>query len=300
MNRPLEVALALLLVAAGATSLALYQWVFVDPTDAADWESAAGWVQQRIGPDDVFRIHPHWYEAGYTHFTDVGDQTQRIRRPVLEDLYDHETVFVVSQADRADEALALLPFEAKQDVERERFGTVEAIAVPVPRDTFHWELLDELDEAKVSRVRGAKTLQVCDRWNASKRRWDCSPPNRWLYVGRALREVGDDPRECVWAHPLDRGRTLRIETTVPPSDTIRVRDSFDLRAARYPRTGSVLLQVFVDDELAVEDHVGPKDYDWEPHDIDVSDHEGPVDLRIEIDLKGSVKERFFCLNAWAG
>jgi hypothetical protein len=298
VKRPLEVILALLLVVAGLTSLALYQWVFVDPTQSSDWADAAGWVKERMGPNDVFRIHPSWYEAGYTHFVDVGDQTQRIRHPLLEDLYDHDTVFVVSEADRIEEALALLPFPT-DDAQRQSFGTVEVARAPVPTDAFEWELLKHLDEAKVSRVRGGKTLQVCDRWDSKRRRWDCKPRNRWLYVGRALREVGDDPRECIWAHPLDSGRTLRIEATVPPSTMIRVRDSFDLRAARYPRTASVLLQVFVNDELVVEDHVGPHDYDWQPHDIDVTDFDGPVHLRMEVDLKGSVKERFFCLNAWA-
>ncbi len=298
MKRPLEVILAIVLVAAGLTSLGLYRWVFVDPTDEADWAAAADWVKTRIEPDDVFRVHPHWYDAAYTHLTEVGDQTQRIRRPILEDLYDHRAVFIISQADRTDEALALMPFDAEPS-DRASFGTVEAIRVPIPRETFHWELLKKLDEAKVSRIRGGKTLQVCDDWDAREWRWDCKPRNRWLYVGRALREVGDDPRECVWAHPLDKGRTLRIETTVPPAETIRVRDSFDLRGARYPRTASVLLQVYLNNELVVEDHVGPKDYDWEAHDIDVSDHDGPVDLRLEIDLKGSIKERFFCVNAWA-
>ena len=128
--------------------------------------------------------------------------------------------------------------------------------------------------------------------------WDCEKVNRWTYVGQAEREVGDAPRRCVWAHPLDRGRTLRIETTVPEAASIRVRDSFDLRAARLGGA-DVLVQIFVDDELRVEDRVAGDDHDWEAHDIDVSDIDGPTELRIEVDLLGSIKNRFLCLNAWA-
>lgn len=296
MTSRIPLVFAALLVVAGIVSLALQAWVFRDPTREQDWEAAAQWVMAEIGEDDVFRIEPWWYERALTHFVPIGSQAHRIRDPLLEDLYTQDEVFVVSQSDRLDRALTNLPFQPKPAETRE-FGTVTAVRIPVPENAFRWELLTDLQNAKVSRVRGAQ-IEQCTNWNPRHRRWDCGKQSRWLYVGEALREVGDDPRQCVWAHPLDHGRTLRIETTVPESERIRVRGSFDLRAARLPRTGEVLMQVFVDDKLVHERHVEHDDHAYAPHDIPVSS-DGPVQLRIEVDLKGSIKDRFFCLNAWA-
>ena len=290
-------AFAVVLLLSGIASVALQKWAFRDPTIAADWARAAEWVVAEMGEDDVFRIEPWWYERALTHFVGVGNQADRIREPLLEDLYRYDEVFVVSQADRLDKALRTLPFDARPTATRD-FGTVLVARVSVPRDAFGWELLRELQTASVSRVKGAQ-IEPCTKWNSHLRRWDCGKQARWLYVGRALREVGDDPRECVWAHPLDKGRTLRIEAVTPKSRAIRVRGSFDLRAARLPRTGEVLMQVFVDDELKYERHVTHDDHAYAAHDIDVSQLPGPAKLRIEVDLKGSIKDRFFCLNAWS-
>lgn len=296
-GRLLETVFAGALIIGGLSSLALYRWVFVDPTSDDDWRAAAAWVIDRVDEQDTVRIEPFWYESALTHLVEVGDQVNRQRDPLLEDLYQFDDIFIVSQASRSERAVDTLPFEPVIE-ERASFGSVEALRVRAKAPTFHWELLQSLDEARVSRVRG-DAIERCTRWSEHERRWDCDKRSRWLYVGEVLREVGDEPRHCIWAHPLDRGRTLRIETTVPPADTIRIRDSFDLRAARLPRTGEALMQVFVDDQLKVEDRIAHDDHDWQAHDIDVSSKESSVELRIEVDLVGSIKDRYFCLNAWA-
>lgn len=294
MTRRIEVILAAVLLVAGATSLALQQWVFVDPTQPSDWERGAAWIIENTKPGDVVRIEPFWYETGLTHLVPVGSQVQRIRDPLFEDLYAAKRVLILAQADRADAALASLPFPTN-DVAVERFGSVSALQLSVPPSPFTWELYDELDKASVSHVRGAE-VEKCTRWNAGAKRWDCAKPNKWTYVGQEEREVGDDPRRCVWAHPLDRGRTLRIEFEPPPAKTLRIRDSFDLRAARLGGD-DVLVQVFVNDELVVEDRVAGNDHDWQAHDIDIHKYPAPK-VRIEIDLLGSIKNRYLCLNAW--
>lgn len=292
----LEVVLAAVLLVAGITSLILYRWVFVDPTTPDDWAAASAWIVEHTGPQDVVRIEPFWYEGGLVGLQDVGDRVQRIRDPLFEDLYQADHVLLLSQSDRLDQALSALPFDARPSA-TESFETVTAAIVDVPEPPFTWELYDDLAHAHVSRVVGEE-VESCDRWNAHTKRWDCAKQSRWTYVGQEEREVGDDPRRCVWAHPLDRGRTLRIEADVPASRAIRVRDSFDLRAARLGGA-DVLVQIFVDDQLKVEDRVAGNDDDWEAHDIDVSDIDGPVRLRIEVDLLGSIKNRFLCVNAWA-
>lgn len=296
MKPRLEVGLAAVMIAAGATSIALNQWVFVDPTQPSDWANAAAWVIANAHDDDVVRIEPFWYETGLTYLQPVGDRVQRIRNPLMEDLYTANGVVIVSQADRLDAAIESLPFQPTE-LDVQRFGTVSAVRVPVPPAPFSWELYDHLDEAAVSRVQGDQS-EACTRWDPKRHRWDCAKVNRWTYVGQEEREVGDDPRRCVWAHPLDRGRTLRIEIDVPPASTIRVRDSFDLRAARLGGD-AVLVQVFVNDRLELEDRVAGNDHDWQAHDIDVRGIDGPLRLRIEVDLLGSIKNRFLCLNAWA-
>lgn len=295
MIQRLEVALAVVLITAGAASLLLYRFVFVDPADSNDWEQASAWVVANAGPDDVVRIEPHWFDAGLIPLGEVGDRVQRIRAPIVEDMHGHKTVWVVSDSTRVDRAREALPWV--NAFEEKAFGTATVLRADLPPDGIVWELRNALGSAKVYRVRG-DDVESCDRFDATKKRWDCRKRDRWKYVGEAHREVGDEPRACVWAHPLDKGRTLRIEATVPPADRIRIRDSFDLRAARL-QGAPVLMQVWVDDRLELEDRVAGDDDDWQAHDIDVSDRAGPVELRIEIDLLGSIKNRFFCINAWA-
>lgn len=296
MKDRLELGLGVALIVGGIVSALLYAFVFVDPTEPGDWASGAAWVIERTGKRDVVRIEPFWYESALVELRPVGDRVQRIRDPIVEDLYKADHILILTQADRAEQALGAIPFDAAE-VESATFGTVSAHKLKVPASPFSWEMYDELGSVRVSRVKGGE-VEVCDRWSPREGRWDCAQRNQWLYVGREEREVGDDPRQCIWAHPLDGGRTLRLEVDVPPAKKIRIRDSFDLRAARLGGADA-LMQVFVGDELQLEDRVKGNDHDWQAHEIDVSRMEGPTRLRIEIDLLGSVKNRFFCLNAWA-
>lgn len=296
MSRKLELLLASALILSSAASLALQRFAFVDPTDSSDWEDASAYVLANLGEGDVVRVEPWWYERALTHLTDVGDQVDRTRDPWIEDLYAVDRVFIMAQADRLHRALDSLPF-AHEPPTSQIFGTTSVAIVDVPDDLVSWELLRELDEVDVTRV-GPDGAEQCDRWNERLRRWDCGRQARWLYVGEALREVGDDPRKTIWAHPLDGGRTLRLEATVPPAMTLRVRGSFDLRAARLPRTGEVTMQVFVNDRLVHHRLVTHDDHSYAPVDVDLSGHETPVRLRIEIDLRGSIKDRYFFVNAW--
>ncbi len=297
--RRIEVGLAVLLVGAGLLSLALQRWVFVDPTNERDWAAAAEYVLPELGDDDVFRIEPWWQEAALTHFTSAGSQAERTRTPLVEDLYPYDTIWIVAENSRLDEGIAAIPKELRGSVgDTKRFGSVSVAPVEVVENVVEWEMLENLDEVEVSRIKG-DAVEKCGNWSVSSPRWDCGSRQRWLYVGEALHEVGDEPRRTIWAHPLDGGRTLRLETEVPGGDLLRVRASFDLRAARLPRTGEVMLRVWVGDELVEQRLIEHDDHSYAPVDVDISDHQPPVPLRIEIELRGSIKDRFFFVNAWS-
>ena len=294
----LEVVLGMTLILAGIVSAAMYRWVFVDPTSQSDWEDAAAWIAERADSNDAVRLEPHWHGPGLVALEPVGPLIDRTRAPLAEDLYDREEIFVAAQHDRVQNALDALPFAAEV-VEQASFSTVTATRVAVPELGINWELYQNLEHARVSRVKGDSVTQ-CDKWDKRQRRWDCVPRNKWLYVGAVMREMGDEPRRCVWAHPLRPGGTLRIEFEPAPAQTVRIRAGFDLYASRHDANGEVLLQAFVANKLVQEKYFKHDDATYDAIDLNVADFGDGAPIRLEIDLvEGTIRDRFFCLNAWA-
>lgn len=296
MSTRLEIALAAVLVAAGVASLAAQRWLFVDPTTPTDWADAAAWTMERLGEGDRVLVAPSWRDDALLPLKPVGAQVLRMHAPHAEDLYQFDNLLLIAERDRFEEVVARLPIIANV-AERLELATVTAARLELEDDVFTWELYDELADLSVTRVRGDE-VEVCERWDARRQRWDCGRVDRWIYVGQAYRELDDEPRRCVWAHPLDGGRTLRLQTRVPAARTLRIRDSFDLRGSRLATGADVRLRAYVDEQLVVDHHVPGNDQRWTAHDIDISGATDGVDLQIDIDLFGAVRDRFFCINAW--
>jgi len=288
---------ALLLVLAGIASISAYLFVFRDPTDDADWKRAADWIEHDFGENDAFRVHPYWNDGPLVHFRNIGDRRLPQRTPLYEDLYTYDRVWIATPRGRRDEALKMLGLGDRPSRERD-FDTVTAMAVDVHGPPIVWEAYDHVKEAKVWHVRKGKA-ENCSRWNSRKHRLDCTPADRWFWVGQTMQEVGDEPRRCVWAQPIEKGGFVRVEfPRVPAGKTLRIRAGFSLRAARSGRGKDIALRIFVNGRERTDRRIAHDDQRYPAYDVDVSDHDGPNDLELEVESLASARDRYFCVNAW--
>ena len=291
---------ALVVVIAGLSTTAAQLWVFPSEVDQEEWREPAAYVKKHLGPDDLVRVHPEWTEDPLPHLESVGDQISPQERPVAGDFQDVRRVWIVSETERVDGAVDLLPFEPSRP-EYERFGDVTVVETRVPSSLqSSYELLDHLDEAVVERLKNGKVKQTCDNWNPRERRWDCGSKDPWLYVGEKRMMVGGDPHKCFWAHPLPKGKVLRITfPKVPLQKTLRVRAGLSFTASRKGHGDPVRMRVEIDDETRV-DHVYPAhDSVWRASDIDTAALSGQ---RRDVVLKVTapeIRDRGFCVNGWA-
>ncbi len=284
---------------AGAASLGAQIWVFPSDAEPTDWKPAASYVSDRIGDDDIIRTHPPWNVDGLTYLERHGKQIDRKRDPVLGDLYDRETIWILTETATLDGAIDRLPFEAP-DPGIERFGDVSVVRTEVPGDVvYQWEALRALDEATVERVDPDGGTETCDNWSEGDRRWDCGGRDRWLYVGEGFKYLGGDPRDAIWAHALPDQKHLRVEfPDVPLGDLLRVRGGFIFAAARKDNGKPVTMRILVDGEERARRSYPILESTWEAIDVDTSDISADTGTVTVVISSPNFKDRRFCFNAW--
>ena len=289
---------ALLILLVGFGSLAAQLWVVPSEVDKKEWKKPADWVKKQLEPSDAVRVHPAWTEDPLPYLEDVGSQVHRHQDPVESDLEEIRRVWILTETERLEGALAKLPFEPSRP-DLKRFGDVTVIKAIVPSSVrSSYELLEHLEGAKVERIE-KKSVQHCDKWDEKDRRWDCGERDRWLYVGEHEQIVAGDPRRCIWAHPLPKQKVLRITFPgVPLEETLRVRAGLSFKGARFKRGTPVRMQVRVGGERRYDHQYGPRTSTWGKYDIDTTASAGskkPVVFEISSD---KIRRRWFCFNAW--
>lgn len=294
---------ASVLVVAAAASLFAQKYVFPAETKSKDWRPAAAYVRDHIRANDIVRTHPPWNIDALPYLESIGDQIDRKRDPLLEDLYRYDRVWVLSERERAGEALEHLPFRSPR-AERKRFGNATVWRAPIPEGVgFSWEALEHLSDASVERLiykdGKQKRTRTCENWDQEDRRWDCGNRDRWLYVGETFKFIAGDPRRAIWAHPLPKGNHLRVTfPEVPLEETLRVRGGFTHLASRRKKGDDVHLKVAVDGQTRIERTFPRLETEWKPSDIDTGNRAGETaSVQFEI-WTSNFRDRYFCFNAW--
>lgn len=286
-----------LLVLGGLLSIILQLFVFPGNTRQADWERAAEHVVEALEERDVVRVHPTWNEDGLPYLTRVGNQLHRHHWPLVEDIQHIERIWIISETGRVKEALERLPF-TPEAVETLTFETITLLRVDVPAwARLPASLHDQLATARVTR-RAGNAVEDCRIWEAGQRRWYCARRDQTFYVGSVLAELDDDPRRCIWAHPV-KDQVLRVEfNDVPLGDVLRIRAGLDLRGTRFERTGPVDYRVFIDEELVTERRISPHDASWHPQEFDTTLHNrASAQIALEVEAE-DIRQRRFCFNGW--
>lgn len=286
---------AALLVIAGVVSCVLYLFVFVDPTDEEDWASAGQFVMENLGEDDLVRAHPHWATGPLVHVQGARERVDVVSRPVWEDYHGVETIWLMADASREDEALALLPFEAEP--KRHAFGTVTVLEVESPVGELPYVFHEQLVDAKVERIDKAGKATECATWNPREERWDCGRRDRWFYVGRELKEIGDEPRECVWAHPLSDGRWLHVTfPDVPAGGELVLKAGQTLRGQRSARGTDIFVVIDVGGDRVVDERISHRDPTYHTWRIP-NDAAEPRSVTFKLSSI-SARDRFFCIDGF--
>lgn len=294
---------ATILVSAGLLSLCAQTFVFPADAEPGDWKPAGDFVADRIQEGDLVRTHPPWNADGLPYLESVGDQVDRRRDPLLEDIYRADRIWILTETGRLEGAVRRLPFDPV-DPTVEKFGDVSVVRTTLPKSAdFSWEALEHLSEARVERVTPGgdeeASIRECTNWDSSDRRWDCGSRDPWLYVGETLRHLGGDPRRAIWAHPLPGNERLRVTfPEMPVGDQLRVRAGFTFKASLKDRGRDVTMEVRLDGETLDEKNYPKLESTWEPLEFDTSKRAGETAKLTVVVRTTNVTDRYFCFNAW--
>ncbi len=212
---------------------------------AEDTRAAGEYIRANFAAGDAIAVRPWW--AARLRET-VGDLPWiQVRDLAAEDLSRYARLWVWVHDGYEGELSG--PFASGTHVleERREFGrgTLLRYRLPPPARILY-DFRARLQEARVRMFSGGAPV-ACPRWEQD--RFICT--NRdWNYVGRMIVELGDDPREIVWAHPSDSG-PIEIEyADVPHGSVLRVHTGFTPPAARAKDGAPVTLEVEIDGRSA--------------------------------------------------
>lgn len=280
---------AVLLITCAVASFAGHAHFFRDPTTPQDWKAAAQFVSDKLPDQTTIRVEPHWSDAPLVHLTKHRNRIDRRSRLIPEDRFGEKGAWVIAETDRVDDAAK----NAGPDVTVANvtaFGSVSVVELNYPSH-YTWNARQNLDKAVVRRVQGNK-VETCSTWDENDRRWDCGRRDKWTYVRDMVKEVGDEPRSCIFMHPIP-GKTVQAVFDVPSGKNLRVRAGIDLRAARSARGTDVTFRVVADDKTHTQ--IIPHDsQEWFALDVPLN---GPQKVAFEVETP-KVHDRFFCFDAW--
>lgn len=158
-----------------------------------------------------------------------------------------------------------------------------------------WDAFTAVQDATVTRRGADDAVRECERWDG--RAWYCGGHDEFLFVGRVIREMDDQYRECVSANPLPDRDAWSIEfANVPAGDSLDVRAGIALASARLPRGSETFFKVFVDDELVFERAFAKEELGYPEVRIPTPPDVETVTLRFEVSAVDHL-DRFFCFRA---
>jgi hypothetical protein len=286
---------ALLLASALAALLA--QRAQRDPTKPEDWQAAGALVVKLAKSADGVRTEPPWRDDALVPLGPVQSKIQRGDGEVWrEDLFGTSALWIVSERDRLQRALARLPFDAAPDQTHE-LNTVTVVRVPVPASLqYAARLSDQLAAAQVAIVKGQDASPCA--WSATQGQWGCQRAGANIDVRPRVMEMQDAARRCIWAPPPGDGKFLRI--TFPKlalKRSLRLRVGMDLFGAR--REGvPITWRARIGDAQIAGDTIPEGRDGWPAVDVDTSRFvDKPAALTVEVEAT-SWERRHLCFEGW--
>ena len=181
--------------------------------EAADLDAAATAVRARFRPGDVVVSSPWTLVETRRRLGDLP--LLEPKHPHPDDLAGRSRAHLVElgAVGGGGDARRVLAAAGRAGA-AERFGRVTLTTFDLHEPTAtRFDLWRDLHRVEVLARYADGGEHACGRWDRD--RWVCPRDGQWSYVGRQVLDIGDDPRACVWLHPLAKGGRLRV--VLPPA-----------------------------------------------------------------------------------
>ncbi|MBM4319578.1 MAG: hypothetical protein FJ125_06385 [Deltaproteobacteria bacterium] len=257
---PLLAAFAILALLLFALQL---RWAEQVP-DEQDWAAASAVLRTGWEEGDLLRIEPWWASQGLSQLR--GLPVDRVRRPERPRLARYRRLWVIAAHGHActDGALAEAELQVRQELHR---LTLCRFALPW-RGRPLYDLRERLQDARVRRESGKK-VEECSLW--AKGSWYCGKLHAWQFVGPVTKDVDDNPREAIWAHPPAKDTRLVIEyPVVPLGQTLELEAGLTLRSIISGEGSAVHFLVRVAGEKVLDTTLAPRQKGWFTWSIDTA------------------------------
>lgn len=263
-------ALVAAFVLLAACSLLLQLCTIAQVPTEADWLAAAQRVRADWAPGDVVRLEPAWATQGLQFLRDL--ELDLIDHPEASTLGRYRRLWVL--APHGHDCAADPPHNASVR-ERWEFGAVSLCRLSLlHRGTPTYDFLAQLKDAHVRRIH-PKEKQECLLLHQGE--WHCGKVHPWAYVGPVVKDVDDNPRKAIWAHPLDRGLPLEITyPAVPMGRELALAGGLTLRSILSGEGSPVHFEVRVDGEVVLERTLAPTQKGWFHWPVDTTRWDGQV------------------------
>ena len=244
-------------------------------------------LNAEIREGDWVRTLPSWF---YRTREVLGHQPYLSGTPLdpLERHLVNRIWYVVEDPRQADVDRAWTPhIEWSVEGDHVALGVGEVVAGP----PVLWDGWTALESANVTR--GERN---CSTWMEDGHH--CGTYNEFLFVGRAIREMDEQPRRCISANAPDQGDAWTITwSEVPRGASLRVRAGNTFDAVRALRGSEVSFVVSVDGEVVIDERFDPNAIGYPLFEAALVPG-APGDL---VDVSVSIRaadhfDRFFCFR----
>jgi hypothetical protein len=297
-------ALGLTLIALAVVASWVLQARQYRAVQATDWAAAATHVRAQFAPGDVVRVAPFWADDARAFLP--GLPVDVPRRPDLDTLTAHDRVWLIAGDARPNQpsvsdAKAAMPAPLQPQAEA-AFGDVTVLRYDIPPSLKPaFVFADALTDAKVRRVyptQPQRGPEACDLWRDQERAWHCGRFDPYLYIGVRYREMGGEPRRCVFVAPAPDAGWVEVRyPQVPMRGRLRGRFGVSDESVRSERGGAVLFEVQVNDVTRFSGRVEPDDPTYAPFSISTADLQGQrADVTFRVHA-ADLLDRFPCFEA---
>lgn len=173
------------------------------------------------------------------------------------------------------------------------FGRVRLTTfVRAPAERRRFDLGEQVAALQVTAHYADGLVARCDKFERD--RWLCPRDASWSYVGREVVEIDDDPRACVWLHPLPKGGELHVvlpDTAFVPNAHVTGGMGFAASGAKRVQAPVEVRLLAGEQELMRREH--PAGSSYTRYDVALPAEPVPLTLVVTSENNGAAH---FCLS----
>lgn len=216
---------------------------------ATDYQAASAFIRERFEPGDLVDLHPHYATQARQWMGDLPHAN--FRHPRDEDLSRFRRLWLLCSYSSGNE----VGIPGARLLATAAFGSVDVRLLELGEPArILFDFRAELEHATVW-IEGEGAKLPCSEWREG--RWLCDHTD-WNYAGREILEMGGEPREVVWDHPVDGGVKIVEYHDVPLGAAVVGRSGLTPWAVRDGPT-PVTFTVSIDGNEVFRRTDGPPD-----------------------------------------